>query len=211
MKEAIINYFKKLKPEIIVQSPSRINLINPLDAVEGDFWMPSVAINGIHNPLSVFMYIKNIDEDSVIKIYDINENNKIKLIKQGKIQKEVELIKKQLQKDLRLIYGSILRFKKTNSKFWENFKNKNIELGYITTIPKQSGLGGSASIIIATLFSFAKFFGIYNRYKELKNNELPINKDIIAEMATKVEDEDLNITAGYADRYIIARGGLCFC
>ncbi|MHA1283474.1 MAG: GHMP family kinase ATP-binding protein [Promethearchaeota archaeon] len=211
MKEAIINYFKKLKPEIIVQSPSRINLINPLDAVEGDFWMPSVAINGIHNPLSVFMYIKNIDEDSVIKIYDINENNKIKLIKQDKIQKEEELIKKQLQKDLRLIYGSILRFKKTNSKFWENFKNKNIELGYITTIPKQSGLGGSASIIIATLFSFAKFFGIYNHYKELKNNELPINKDIIAEMATKVEDEDLNITAGYADRYIIARGGLCFC
>ena len=29
-------------------------------------------------------------------------------------------------------------------------------------------------------------------------------------MATKVEDEDIGITAGYADRYVISRGGLCF-
>jgi len=30
-------------------------------------------------------------------------------------------------------------------------------------------------------------------------------------MATKAEDEDLQITAGYGDRYVISRGGLCFC
>ena len=30
-------------------------------------------------------------------------------------------------------------------------------------------------------------------------------------MATKIEHEDLNLTAGYSDRYTISRGGLCFC
>jgi len=36
----IINFLLSLNPDIIIQAPSRINLINPLDAVEGDFWMP---------------------------------------------------------------------------------------------------------------------------------------------------------------------------
>ena len=58
MLKSIKKFFKSLNPEIIVQAPSRINLINPLDAVEGDFWMPSVAITGVKNPLSVFLYIK---------------------------------------------------------------------------------------------------------------------------------------------------------
>ena len=60
-----------LNPERITQAPARINIINPLDAVEGDFWMPSVAINGVKNPLSVFVYIKEIEGDSQIKVYTI--------------------------------------------------------------------------------------------------------------------------------------------
>jgi len=51
----ILEFLRSKNPEIIVQAPSRVNLINPLDAVEGDYWMPSVAINGINNPLSAFI------------------------------------------------------------------------------------------------------------------------------------------------------------
>ena len=61
-------------PDIVVQAPSRINLINPLDAVEGDFWMPSVAINGKTNPLSVFLYIKKTELKSILKIYSFDNN-----------------------------------------------------------------------------------------------------------------------------------------
>ncbi|MFW9970332.1 MAG: hypothetical protein ACFFDF_09040, partial [Candidatus Odinarchaeota archaeon] len=60
MLSDIKKFLLDLKPDIIVQAPARINLINPLDAVEGDFWMPSVAINGLKNPLSAFLYIKKI-------------------------------------------------------------------------------------------------------------------------------------------------------
>ena len=64
-----------MNPEIIIQAPSRVNLINPLDAVEGDYWMPSVAINGKNNPLSAFVYIKKNKEFSKVRSYKIKKIN----------------------------------------------------------------------------------------------------------------------------------------
>ena len=69
----IKNFLLSLNPDIIIQAPSRINIINPLDAVEGDFWMPSVAINGLKNPLSVFLYIKEIEGESRLKVYSVKK------------------------------------------------------------------------------------------------------------------------------------------
>ena len=74
MLKRILDFINSLNPEIVIQAPSRINLINPLDAVEGDFWMPSVAINGINNPLSAFVYIKPREDVSIIKSYYIYYN-----------------------------------------------------------------------------------------------------------------------------------------
>lgn len=71
--ENIKNFLLSLNPDIIIQAPSRINIINPLDAVEGDFWMPSVAINGLKNPLSVFLYIKEIEGESRLKFYSVKK------------------------------------------------------------------------------------------------------------------------------------------
>jgi len=211
---SIKRFLYSLNPDIIVQAPSRINLINPLDAVEGDFWMPSVAITGINNPLSVFLYIKRIEKESKLKIYQVKyvgKSHTIKLLSEETLLKNMELIRKRIANKNGLLYASIDRFCRFNSCFEKNFLKTNIEIGLISTIPQQSGLGGSAAIIIATLYGFAKFFNLYNNFNLLKSNEFPINKDIIAEMATKIEDEDLKITAGYGDRYVITRGGLCFC
>jgi galactokinase/mevalonate kinase-like predicted kinase len=210
----IKNFLLSLNPDIIIQAPSRINIINPLDAVEGDYWMPSVAINGLKNPLSVFLYIKEIEGESRLKVYTMK-----KLMDQysfevksdevlSKIKKKVRI---ELKGQFKLIYASIYRFFKISSFFEKAFLKSNIEIGLITTIPERSGLGGSAAIIIAILFGLAKYFGLYNNIEKLAENEFPINKDIIAEMATKAEDEDLKITAGYGDRYVISRGGLSFC
>ena len=72
MYKEIIQFIRIQKPELIIQAPSRINLINPLDGVEGAFWMPSVAINGIKNPLSVFIFIKKSKKVSKIKLFSIH-------------------------------------------------------------------------------------------------------------------------------------------
>jgi galactokinase/mevalonate kinase-like predicted kinase len=212
--ESILNFFYSINPNVVVQAPSRINLINPLDAVEGDFWMPSIAITGISNPLSVFLYLKKTPESNRLKIYNIKkttEGYQIELEYEESICKNFNEISKKFNDDSKLVYASIYRLYKTNQYFLECFKKQDFELGILSTIPRQSGLGGSAAIVISILYGFAKFFKIYNNTNHLKKNEVPINKDIIAEMATKVEDEDLRITAGYGDRYVISRGGITFC
>ena len=214
MLKSIIKFLYSLNPEIIVQAPSRINLINPLDAVEGDFWMPSVAINGKENPLSAFFYIKKMTNTSRIKFYKVKKNlNKynFEIEYEEGINKDLEEVKNNFTGKIKLFYASIYRFYKTNSVFWDKFLKENLEIGVLTTIPRQSGLGGSAAIVISILYGLAKYFNLYNNFSSLKETDFPINKDIIAEMATKIEDEDLKITAGYSDRYVISRGGLCFC
>ncbi|TFG08745.1 MAG: hypothetical protein EU539_01470 [Promethearchaeota archaeon] len=214
MLESIKNFLFNQNAEIIVEAPSRINLINPLDAVEGDFWCPAVAIKGKDHPLSVFLYIKRIDLPDKIRVYSIEteqNKHKIKLETEEIFNKDLNTIKKGLSGKNKLIFGSIYRLFKTNSKFWKRFVSQNIEIGLLTTIPRQSGLGGSSAIIIATLYGLSKYFKLYKVINSINEKDFPINRDIIAEMATKVEDHDLQIIAGYGDRYTIARGGLGFC
>jgi galactokinase/mevalonate kinase-like predicted kinase len=214
IKEYIRNFFDEINPEIVVQAPSRINLINPLDAVEGDFWMPAVAIEGKSNPLSAFVYIREISKGNKIKYFqlisDRDGNPRITLKQEKNLDIKIETIKKHFNSELKLIYASLYRIYITNSIFWERLEKANIEIGILSTIPRQSGLGGSSSIILAFLYGLAKFFNIINKTSELMHGDLPINRDILAEMCTKIEDKDLKITAGYSDRYVIARGGLSF-
>ena len=210
MLKNIKEFLFNLNPDIIIQAPSRINLINPLDAVEGDFWMPSVAINGKHDPLSVFLYIKKIEQDSRLKIYTVKylkTHFKFEVISEERLVKKKNEILKKLTKNHRLIYATIYRLLKINSYFNKKFSESNIEIGLLTTIPPQSGLGGSAAIIIAVIYGLACYFNLYNNLNAIRDNEFPINKDIIAEIAAKVEDQDLKVTAGYSDRYVISRGG----
>ena len=214
MLQQILEFIKGLHPDTLIQAPARINLINPLDAVEGDFWMPSAAINGLDNPLSVFVYIKKREMFSSVKFYsNLDGAGKLNICvsKEEKIEKDLNNIKKKSKGEFKLFYASIYRLIKTNFSFSEKYEKENFEIGIITTIPLQSGLGGSAAIIIGIIYGLTKYFGLYNNLNCLKTGEFPINRDIIAEIATKVEDQDLKITAGYGDRYVIARGGLGFC
>ncbi len=201
---------RSLEPDLVVQAPSRINLINPLDAVEGDYWMPSVAINGVNDPLSVFLYIKSLDSASRVKQLGITETLEIETLHQEEFPRDIKGLKSGFKSHFKLVYASIYRFIKTSSFFQKQVFNKNFEIGVLSTIPQQSGLGGSTAIIVAVLYGLALYFNLYNNITYLEEGEFPLNKDIIAEMATKVEDEDLGITAGYADRYVISRGGLSF-
>ena len=214
MLQQILDFIKGLNPDILIQAPARINLINPLDAVEGDFWMPSAAINGLDNPLSVFVYIKKREMFSSVKFYsNLDGGGKLNIYvsKEEKIEKNLNDSMKKLNGEFKLFYASIYRLIKTNFAFREKFEKENFEIGIITTIPLKSGLGGSAAIVIGIMYGLAKYFGLYNNFVSLKKGEFPINRDILAEIATKVEDQDLKITAGYGDRYVIARGGLGFC
>ncbi|MFW9864912.1 MAG: hypothetical protein ACFFEN_02350 [Candidatus Thorarchaeota archaeon] len=214
MLKAIKEFLFNLNPDMVIQAPSRINIINPLDAVEGDFWMPSVAINGKNNPLSAFLYLKKLDGISRVKIYGVKKTKthfKFNVISEEIVSKNIGTNIKNLIGQQKLIYAGINRLCKMNSWFNKRFLKSNMEIGLLTTIPRQSGLGGSSAIIIAVIYGLALYFNLYNNLNVLEENEFHINKDIIAEIAMRVEDKDLKITGGYSDRYVISRGGLCFC
>ena len=125
--KAIKNFVLNLNPDVFVQAPSRINLINPLDAVEGDFWMPSVAINGMINPLSTFLYIKTREKRSIIRIYCIKEKLENYEIL---IEHEEELIKERFiekfNSKCKLVYASIFRLCKENSYFKKKGKKEHL-------------------------------------------------------------------------------------
>ncbi len=212
--QIIISFFKAKKPQIIIQSPSRINIINPLDAVEGDYWMPSVAINGAKDPLSTFLYVCKTHQPSKVKFYELQRSENgidLNLQMEQTIDKDPKKMIPLFSGELRLFYGSIYILSVFSHHFRKKFEEAKIEIGILTTIPRQSGLGGSASLIIAILYGLIVYFDLLNNFNFLNEKGLTFNKDIIAELAMKVEDKLLGITAGYGDRYVITRGGLCFC
>ena len=137
----IKNFLLSLNPDIIIQAPSRINMINPLDAVEGDFWMPSVAINGLKNPLSVFLYIKEIEGESRLKVFTVKklkDQYSVEVKSEEILSKKRNQIKTKLNGENKLIYASICRLCKMYSSFESSFLNSNIEVGLISTIPEKS-------------------------------------------------------------------------
>ncbi|MEM3551360.1 MAG: galactokinase family protein [Candidatus Bathyarchaeia archaeon] len=77
-------------------------------------------------------------------------------------------------------------------------REEPMEVFIETSIPRESGMGGSAAIIIAYLNACRKLLHLgFDDYR-------------MAEMAQKIEHKDLGIVAGYNDRYCIVFGGLVF-
>ncbi|MDP2925167.1 MAG: hypothetical protein Q8N99_02225 [Nanoarchaeota archaeon] len=77
-------------------------------------------------------------------------------------------------------------------------ENESMDITYRTRIPIGSGLAGSSAIIIAAIKAFNKRFG------------WKLNKSEIAELALHTEIDELDITGGFQDRYIISYGGVLY-
>ncbi len=211
----IVNLIKfEYTPSVIVKAPSRINLINPLDAVEADLWAPSMAANAIDNPLSAYIFISHIIDPASLsrwKMFDIRlENEHIELVKLSEETFDFNLVKNEKAKYKgNIVLASMGVLFEYVPEIFERLKNQKLEIGVFTTIPRQSGIGGSSSIIIGLLWALAEYTGIMNLAPN-RVTKMPVNRDVIAEICTQIENEMMNTTAGYGDRYTIARGGIGF-
>jgi len=112
-----------------------------------------------------------------------------------------------LAQDVRLhgYYGGIRLIKATIKRFVDYCRERNIKLNdrnfsvrYDTNIPRQVGLAGSSSIIVATLRCLIRFYGI----------EIPIEQQ--PSLALSVETEELGISAGLQDRVIQCYEGVVY-
>ncbi len=112
-----------------------------------------------------------------------------------------------LAQDVRLhgYYGGIRLIKATIKRFVDYCRKRNLKLHdrnfsvrYDTNIPRQVGLAGSSSIIVATLRCLQKFYGI----------DIPLAQQ--PSLVLSVETEELGISAGLQDRVIQCYEGMVY-
>ena len=68
-------------------------------------------------------------------------------------------------------------------------------------VPRQSGLGGSSLFVLLTLSALRELYQLDRRIH---------NDYFLAELAQRIEELELGITCGYADRYVPLFGGLAY-
>jgi glucuronokinase len=112
-----------------------------------------------------------------------------------------------LAQDVRLhgYYGGIRLVKATIKRFVDYCRERNLVLHgrnfsvrYETSIPRQVGLAGSSSIIVATLRCLMEFYDI----------EIPL--ELQPAFVLSIETEELGISAGLQDRVIQCYEGLVY-
>ena len=101
----------------------------------------------------------------------------------------------------RLLFATCTRFAGYCQERGIPLRRANFTLEYETSIPRQSGLGGSSAMIIAALRGLLRFHRIPTA--AVPSREL-------AELALSVEARELGIAAGLQDRVVQAYGGLTF-
>ncbi len=125
---------------------------------------------------------------------DLRAHTKIEDCKETYI--EIEAIgSENISKELK--FGTKFDIVKATIKRFKLYE-KNFKLEIRTEIPELSGLGGSASITVATLATLNKRF------------ELGLNSYQIAEHSQRCESLELGMRNGYQDWYVATFGGILF-
>jgi glucuronokinase len=101
----------------------------------------------------------------------------------------------------RVVFAACKRFVDYAGQRSIRLRKANFTVQYETTIPRQSGLGGSSAMIIAVLRALLKFHRIPAR-------SVPARE--LAELALSVETGELGIAAGLQDRVVQSYGGLTY-
>ena len=99
---------------------------------------------------------------------------------------------------IRLLKASIKRFVDYCSKLNIKLDDRNFSVRYETNIPRQVGLAGSSSIIVAMLRCLMDFYGV----------DIPVEQQ--PSLVLSVETEELGISAGLQDRVIQCYEGLVY-
>jgi glucuronokinase len=99
---------------------------------------------------------------------------------------------------IRLIKATIKRFVDYCNKLNIKLDDRNFSVRYETNIPRQVGLAGSSSIIVAMLRCLMDFYGI----------DIPVEQQ--PSLVLSVETEELSISAGLQDRVIQCYEGMVY-
>jgi len=88
-----------------------------------------------------------------------------------------------------------------SAEFREKAEKRPFSLDFQTDIPRQSGMGGSTVLVLLTLLAMVKHYELDPLYH---------NYYVLGELAQRAEERELNITCGFADRYVPLFGGIAY-
>jgi len=100
-----------------------------------------------------------------------------------------------------LLKGAFNRLHAFSAEFRSQHAAQGVRIATWTDVPFQSGLGGSSLFVLLTLAGLREFYELDRRLH---------NDYVIAELAQRVEAEELGITCGFADRYVPLFGGIAY-
>ncbi len=181
-----------MKARYNLQIPARINILgNPTDANEGDFHTISAAISlfagGVIEPAEWLTF-------QFLAKEDVQKPTDSMTVPVG----QIPFTPDDKFKLFKAAVSHLLRFHPPLKKAMEKQK---VRIGIWTDVPRQSGLGGSSIIILLILNALREFY-------ELPKAEF--NDYVLAELTQRIEEIDLGVTCGFADRYVPQLGGLAY-
>jgi galactokinase len=167
--------------------PARVNILgNPADANEGDFATISAAID-----LHAYADIRSAADytleqtDSDVSSACFRPSD-LPLPYDGSLD---------------LLKGAVNRLHAYSAEFRGKLPMHGFHLRVRSDVPRQSGLGGSSLLVLLTLAGLRELYGLDRRVH---------NDYILSELCQRVEEAELGIAAGFADRYVPLFGGLAY-
>lgn len=167
--------------------PARVNILgNPTDGNEGDFATISAAVD--------------IRGYAVI---DWRENYSLELGKSNDapVVFNPEDLPLPYNGEIDLLEAALNRLFSYSDEFKTKLTEKGFHLRVWSDVPRQSGLGGSSLFVLLTIAALREFYDLDRRAH---------NDYVLAELAQRIEEKELGITCGFADRYVPILGGLAY-
>ncbi len=171
--------------------PARINILgNPADAVEGDFATISAAIDcyaGARVDAADAIVLERLRRDAGGFVCEHRE------------ELARDAFPHPYTERLDLAKGALNRLYAASAEFRAKVAARGMRLGLWTDVPRQSGLGGSSLLVLLTLTAARAHYALDPRLH---------NDYWLAELAQRVEEKELGIVCGFADRYVPLFGGI---
>lgn len=178
---------------ITLSVPARINILgNPSDALEGDFATISAAVDlraGATIESSGGIVIEALEGS------DLSDEP-------ARVKFDVGDVPLPYDGQLDLIKAAVNRLHNFSQEFRIALSTKSgFRISTWTDVPRSSGLGGSSLFIIMALAGLRELYGLDRRIH---------NDYVIGELTQRAESLDLDITCGFADRYVPIFGGVAY-
>ena len=167
--------------------PARVNILgNPADANEGDFATISAAVDlYAHADIRPAADYTLEQTDSSFPPTCFRPTD-LPLPYDGSLD---------------LLKGAVNRLYAFSVEFREKLPKHGFHLRVRSDVPRQSGLGGSSLFALLALAALRELYALDRRIH---------NDYILSELCQRVEEAELGIAAGFADRYVPLFGGLAY-